>query len=187
MKKLTHRNRTCSAFLSGMCLALLAVPFTSLGEVKITASRDYVDKKVAAAVTNMTAYVDSTLSSATNELQKSIGDLPTAQYVALQVEGMQAAVSSNVVSSLEGYAKLSDVTNIVMNIIIAHYGNVAWRTEDEGQTVDAFYHEFPYTEGVETNSTRTVQGMDSYLKLEDGKISVYSTRADAGPHSVTEE
>lgn len=220
MKIITHRNSTRSAFLSGACLALLAVPCVSIGEVKITASRDYVDKKVAAAVTNLTAYVDGSVTTVTTNLQAQISALPTINSASTLQEGIvqlssltnstsevmaatpkavkyaideARAVEQRVgqmigecaqKSDLEGYVKLADVTNIVMNIVIAKYGNVAWKTEDAGQTLDAFYHELPYTDGVTTNATRTVQGQDSYLKFENGNITVYSSSTNAVPHSA---
>lgn len=77
MKHQIRRKSTCCAFLV-MVLMATAIPYASVGEIKITASRDYVDKKVAAvsnafdrAISNSTDTVDALVEEIGNKADKT--------------------------------------------------------------------------------------------------------------------
>lgn len=80
MKRQIIRKRTCRAFLV-MVLMATAIPCASLGEIKITASRDYVDKKVAAvsnaldrAIANQSDDMNGKVSAISNALEHVISN-----------------------------------------------------------------------------------------------------------------
>lgn len=274
MKNPNCRKVRWSTFLPMACVALV-MPCASLGEVKITASRDYVDKKVAAAtnalhqvmadtatnlaevVAQMSGKADrsevmSAVASATNALQGAISNAVAdidviAQAVQRKADASKIVVNANTgVTNTESVAYTDDVrssvatavnalgesvgnqlsykqnalselqmaavnsginnaiwTNVlaridsiegdfvskdeframVVDIVTNLYGNVFWRSDDGGKTMDAYYRS-------DDEVTNLVQGVNSYLRTANGRVEVYSDSANApqrddGPNGST--
>lgn len=148
--------RTVRIIALGACAAVAMLsPMRLHGQVKITASRDYVDKKFAAA-TNLVHAVEIAVNERQEALLRDKQDaLSEEQLRAVNsgVDGEKVAAYDTVVdllvsdgsdgvvrrSELSGYVKAEDVASIVVDILTNLCGNVYWQSPDEGQTIDAHY------------------------------------------------
>ena len=130
-----------------------ALPLQMLAAVSVTASRDYVDKKVASVAAMSTNYTDRAVSLATNGIEKAIAGVRAE--MSGKISDLRHTLTNEYMSAEEvaaNYIRKDEVAAIVVDIVTNLYGNICWNSEDGGQTMEAFY----FGEDIITNAVRKV-------------------------------